>query len=58
MLFNKSFKYRLYPNKKQREFFEKTFGCCRFIYNKMLEDKISYYKETESMLKSTPAQYK
>lgn len=58
MLFNKSFKYRLYPNKEQKELFEKTFGCCRFIYNKMLEDKISYYKETESMLKNTPAQYK
>ena len=26
--------------------FAKTFGCVRFIYNKMLADKIAYYKET------------
>jgi putative transposase len=38
--------------------FAKTFGCVRFIYNKMLGDKIAYYKETEQSLKVTPAQYK
>ena len=58
MLLNKSYKYRLYPNKSQQEFFDKTFGCCRFIYNKMLEDKIIYYNETKEHLKNTPAQYK
>ena len=25
--------------------FAKTFGCVRFIYNKMLSDRIDYYKE-------------
>ena len=34
------------------------FCCVRFIYNKMLEDKINYYKETGQMLHNTPAQYK
>lgn len=58
MLLNKSYRYRLCPNKSQREFFDKTFGCCRFIYNKMLEDKINYYNETNEQLKNTPAQYK
>ena len=55
---NKSFKFRLYPNKQQQEVINKTFGCVRFIYNKMLEDKINYYKECQKMLNNTPAQYK
>lgn len=51
----KAYKYRLYPNLEQREYLVKTFGCTRFIYNKMLADKIEYYKETGEMLKNTPA---
>lgn len=54
----KAYKFRLYPNKEQQEYFAKVFGCVRFIYNKMLEDKINYYKETGQMLHNTPAQYK
>ncbi|WP_202400608.1 helix-turn-helix domain-containing protein, partial [Clostridioides difficile] len=26
----------MYPNKKQQELINKTFGCCRFVYNKYL----------------------
>lgn len=55
---NKAFKYRLYPNNEQQELFAKTFGCVRFLYNKMLSDKIEYYKETKQKLNNTPAQYK
>ena len=54
----KAYKYRIYPNKEQEEYFAKCFGCVRFIYNKMLADKIEHYKETGEMLKNTPAQYK
>ena len=54
----KAYKYRLYPNKEQQEYFEKCFGCVRFIYNRMLSDKIEYYKETKQKLNNTPAQYK
>lgn len=53
-----AYKYRLYPNKEQQEYFSKTFGCVRFIYNRMLSDKIEYYKETKQKLNNTPAQYK
>ena len=38
--------------------FAKTFGCVRFIYNKMLSDRLDYYKETGKKLHNTPAQYK
>ncbi|CCJ33991.1 Transposase [Caloramator australicus RC3] len=54
----KAYKYRIYPTKEQEEYFAKVFGCVRFIYNKMLHDKIEYYKKTGEMLNNTPAQYK
>lgn len=55
---NKAYKFRIYPTKEQEIILAKTFGCARFIYNKMLEDKISYYNTTKQMLKNTPANYK
>lgn len=55
---NKAVKCRLDPTVKQSIMFLKTFGCCRKVYNLMLEDKIKYYKENKTMLKTTPAQYK
>ena len=55
---NKAYKFRIYPNSEQRTMFAKTFGCVRFIYNKMLSDKIDYYKKYGKNLKNTPAQYK
>ena len=33
-------------------------GCCRFIYNIMLDEKIKGYKATKKMKKTTPAAYK
>ena len=42
----KAYKYRIYPNKVQKELFQKTFGCVRFVYNYMLNyKKESYEKE-------------
>lgn len=29
----RAYKYRLYPNKAQQEFFTKSFGCARWAYN-------------------------
>ena len=55
---NRAIKYRIYPTKLQEELLQKTFGCCRKIWNLMLTDKINYYKETKQTLQTTPAQYK
>lgn len=55
---NKAIKYRIYPDAFQREMFSKTFGCCRKVYNLMLEDKIKSYENTKSFGKQTPAMYK
>ena len=40
----KAYKYRIYPNKDQEELIQKTFGCCRFVYNYMLNYKQENYK--------------
>lgn len=57
-MIQKAYKFRLYPNKVQREYFAKTFGCVRFVYNRMLAEKIAYYEETGKTLAVTPAKYK
>ena len=41
----KSYKYRIYPNKEQREKISQFFGCSRKMYNLLLDWWISAYKE-------------
>jgi len=36
----------LYPTKEQEVFFEKSAGCARFVYNKLLESNINEYQST------------
>ncbi|MEH6942925.1 RNA-guided endonuclease TnpB family protein [Bacillus sp. JJ722] len=62
---NKAYKFRLYPTDDQAHLIHKTFGCVRFVYNKMLaERKETYekYKDNKEELKKkkfpTPAKYK
>lgn len=54
----KAYKFRLYPNVEQINKINQTIGSARFIYNKMLEDKISHYETHKQSLNNTPAQYK
>ena len=59
----KAYKYRIYPTSEQKLYLAKTFGCTRFIYNKMLADRIKSYEENKDLdIKAikypTPAQYK
>lgn len=51
-------KVRLYPTPEQVELFEKTFGCCRYIWNQMLSDRQRLYGETGKFFIPTPAKYK
>jgi len=55
---NKAFKFRIYPNAFQQTQIARTFGCVRFVYNRMLADRIRHYEETGESLNNTPAQYK
>ena len=43
----KAYKYRIYPNKKQKEILAKTFGCCRFVYNYYLDKRIKMYEQNK-----------
>ena len=41
---NKAYKYRLYPDCDQEQLIKKTFGCVRYIYNKMLTKRKMIYE--------------
>ena len=43
---NRTYKFRLYPNKAQTELLAKHFGCSRFVYNYFLNQRIEQYKLT------------
>lgn len=47
---NKAYKYRIYPNKKQAEQIQRTFGCCRFVYNQMLALQNERHAQDEKYL--------
>ncbi len=51
-------KVRLDPTPDQAALFEKTFGCCRYIWNQMLSDQQRFYEETGVHFIPTPAKYK
>jgi len=62
---NKAYKFRLYPTDEQALIIRKTFGCVRFVYNKMLAERKETYellKDDKDALKKvkhpTPAKYK
>ena len=46
----RAYKFRIYPNKKQKEILAKTFGCCRFVYNHYLAKRIDLYKTSNTTL--------
>ena len=59
MLRTRGYKYRAYPDSRQKDFFEKNFGSCRFVYNHYLslrketwekEKKRMYYSDTSKDL--------
>ena len=46
----KAYKYRIYPNRRQKELLAKTFGCCRFVYNHFLNKRIETYQTEQKTL--------
>lgn len=51
MIINRAYKIRLYPTKGQQTFFNKTFGCCRSVYNTLLYDRNQFIKENIDPIK-------
>ena len=48
----RAIKYELDPTPQQRELIKKTCGCCRLVYNIMLDRKVNAYKENKRSLSS------
>ena len=46
----KAYKYRIYPNKQQEEQIQKTFGCCRFVYNQTLAYRNELYENNKQSM--------
>lgn len=40
---NKALKLRIYPTKEQKILIDKTFGCCRKVYNEHLQERNEFY---------------
>lgn len=57
-MIRKAYKYRIYPNASQKEYFARVFGCVRFFYNKSLSDMNELYKSKGIHKNITPASYK
>lgn len=61
----RAYKIRLYPNNNQKVLIEKTFGCCRKMYNEMLNERKQVYEQLKDNREKlyhykyrTPAQIK
>lgn len=48
----KSYKFRIYPNNTQIQQIQRTFGCCRYVYNHFLAERKRVYAESKETLKS------
>lgn len=44
----RSYRFRIYPNVKQSVQIQRTFGCCRFIYNHYLAKRIASYEANQT----------
>ena len=55
---NRAIKYRAYPTEEQAVLLAKTFGCVRFVWNRMLTDAQTFLNETGVFFIPTPAKYK
>lgn len=46
-------RYRLFPTEDQKNLLEKTFGCCRFVYNYFLDYRIKLWKQEKKSVSYT-----
>ena len=49
----KSIKIRIYPDINQKQFISKQLGCCRFIYNKLLDYRTTSFKDKNISISSS-----
>ena len=46
----KAYKFRIYPTEAQVALIQRTFGCCRFVYNHFLARRQKAYAESQETL--------
>ena len=49
MALEKRYNFRIYPTVEQERQIQKTFGCCRFVYNYYLNKRIEHYESNHSI---------
>ena len=56
-MFQRAYNVRLYPTRQQEVLLCKTFGCCRKVYNCMLEARKKSYEATGTQCRSKPSDF-
>jgi len=56
-MFQRAYNIRLYPSRQQEVLLCKTFGCCRKVYNCMLETRQKSYEATGTQCRSKPSDF-
>lgn len=57
-IIHKSLKVRLYPSEDQKILLNKTFGCCRLLYNERLREHIDWYNINKDLPKDQRSKFK
>ena len=57
-IIHKSLKIRLYPTEDQKILLNKTFGCCRLLYNERLSEHIEWYNANKDLSKDQRSKFK
>ena len=57
-IIHKSLKIRLYPSEDQRILLNKTFGCCRLLYNERLKEHNDWYAINKDLPKEQRSKFK
>ena len=56
-MFQRAYNIRLYPSQQQAVLLGKTFGCCRNVYNCMLDARLKSYEATGTQCRTKPTDY-
>ena len=57
-IIHKSLRIRLYPTEDQRTLLNKTFGCCRLLYNERLAEHKEWYSQNKDLPKDQRSRFK
>ena len=57
-IIHKSLKIRLYPTEDQKVLLDKTFGCCRLLYNERLREHIDWYNANKDLPRDQRSKFK